>query len=71
LVELLCAAGHKVNYQSSKEKKWKKALKNPGDIVAVAGGDGTVGKVARRLIGRAPRRSQSCRWERPTTSPIR
>jgi len=27
LVELLCAAGHKVNYQSSKEKKWKKALK--------------------------------------------
>jgi diacylglycerol kinase family enzyme len=71
LVELLCAAGHKVNYQSSKEKKWKKALKNPDDIVAVAGGDGTVGKVARRLIGRAPRRSQSCRWERPTTSPIR
>ena len=51
LVELLCAAGHKVNYQSSKEKKWKKALKKPGDIVAVAGGDGTVGKVARRLIG--------------------
>jgi diacylglycerol kinase family enzyme len=38
-------------YQSSKEKKWKKALKKPGDIVAVAGGDGTVGKVARRLIG--------------------
>jgi len=34
-----------------KEKKWKKALKKPGDIVAVAGGDGTVGKVARRLIG--------------------
>jgi diacylglycerol kinase family enzyme len=51
LVELLCAAGHKVNYQSSKEKKWKKALKKPGDIVAMAGGDGTVGKVARRLIG--------------------
>lgn len=26
-------------------------LKEPADIVAVAGGDGTVGKVARRLIG--------------------
>jgi len=39
-------------YQSSKEKKWKKALKKPGDLVAVAGGDGTVGKVGRRLIGR-------------------
>ena len=43
-------AGHKVKYQSSKEKKWKKALKKPCDIVAVAGGDGTVGKVARELI---------------------
>ena len=43
-------AGHKVKYQSCKEKKWKKALKKPCDIVAVAGGDGTVGKVARELI---------------------
>jgi diacylglycerol kinase (ATP) len=45
------AAGHKVKYQSSKEKDWKKALKKSCDIVAVAGGDGTVGKVARRLVG--------------------
>ena len=36
-------AGHKVRYQSSKEKKWQKALKKKCDIVAVAGGDGTVG----------------------------
>jgi diacylglycerol kinase (ATP) len=50
-VELIRAAGHKVNYQSSKKKRWKKALKKPCDIVAVAGGDGTVGKVARHLIG--------------------
>ena len=48
---MIRAAGHKVNYQSSKDKKWKKALKKNCDIVAVAGGDGTVGKVARRLIG--------------------
>jgi diacylglycerol kinase (ATP) len=48
---LIDAAGHKVKYQSSKEKKWKKALKKSCDIVAVAGGDGTIGKVARQLIG--------------------
>ena len=45
------SAGHKVKYQSSKEKDWKKALKKRCDIIAVAGGDGTVGKVARRLVG--------------------
>jgi diacylglycerol kinase (ATP) len=51
LLKLLKKAGHKVDYQSSKDKKWHKALKDPGDVVAVAGGDGTVGKVARRMIG--------------------
>jgi diacylglycerol kinase (ATP) len=51
LLKLLRAAGHKVEYQSSKEKKWQKILKKPGDVVVVAGGDGTVSKVARRLIG--------------------
>lgn len=45
------AAGHKVRYQSSKEKNWTKALKKSCDIIAVAGGDGTVGKVARRMVG--------------------
>jgi diacylglycerol kinase family enzyme len=50
LVRLIRKAGHKVKYQSCKEKKWKKALKKPCDIIAVAGGDGTVGKVARELI---------------------
>ncbi len=45
------AAGHKVKYQSIKEKDWKKALKKSRDMVAVAGGDGTVGKVARRMVG--------------------
>jgi diacylglycerol kinase (ATP) len=55
IVKLIRAAGHKVRYQSSKEKKWKKALKKSCDIVAIAGGDGTVDKVARELIGsRAP-----------------
>jgi diacylglycerol kinase (ATP) len=50
IVRLIRKAGHKPKYFSSKDKKWKKALKKPCDIIAVAGGDGIVGKVARRLI---------------------
>ena len=52
LMALIQEAGHKVRYQSTKEKGWGKVLKKNADIVAVAGGDGTVGRVARRLIGR-------------------
>src|SRR3954469_5233989 len=52
LEALLKEAGYKVRYQSAKEPGWEKALKRPADIVAVAGGDGTVTKVARRLIGK-------------------
>jgi diacylglycerol kinase family enzyme len=51
ILRLIRAAGHKFRYQSSKEKQWKRALKKPCDLVAVAGGDGIVGRVARRLIG--------------------
>lgn len=51
IVRLIRDAGHKTRYHSAKEKTWKKALEKPGDLVAVAGGDGTVGKVARRLAG--------------------
>lgn len=50
MIRLIRKAGHKPKYFSSKDKKWKKALKKPCDIIAVAGGDGIVGKVARRLI---------------------
>jgi diacylglycerol kinase (ATP) len=50
IIRFISKAGHKPKYFSSKDKKWEKALKKPCDIVAVAGGDGTVGKVARRLI---------------------
>jgi diacylglycerol kinase (ATP) len=48
---LIEEAGHKVRYRCTDEKGWTKALKKHADVVAVAGGDGTVGKVARRLIG--------------------
>ena len=44
--------GHEVRYRSTEEDRWKRALKKPADLVVVAGGDGTVGKVARRMVGR-------------------
>jgi diacylglycerol kinase (ATP) len=49
LIKALKRAGHKAAYQSSKEKGIKKALKKKIDLVLVAGGDGTVSKVASRL----------------------
>ncbi len=52
LEKLLGRAGHKVRYRSSKERGWKRALKKPADLVVVAGGDGTVGSVIRRMVGR-------------------
>ena len=39
-------------YQSTKEKGLEHALEDPGDVVLVAGGDGTVRKAAEFLIGR-------------------
>jgi diacylglycerol kinase family enzyme len=52
LRKLLKRAGHEVRYRSAKEQGWKRALKKPADLVVVAGGDGTVGRVARRMAGR-------------------
>jgi diacylglycerol kinase family enzyme len=46
------AAGHAVTYQSSKGDQWHRALDDPGDLLAVAGGDGTIRSVAARLVGR-------------------
>jgi len=51
LKERLVQAGHKPIYRSAKKKGWKRALKKKLDLVLVAGGDGTVGKVAEKLIG--------------------
>lgn len=51
LKKLLKRAGHQVRYQSSKEAGWKKVLKKPADLIVVAGGDGTVGRVVRRMPG--------------------
>src|SRR5438067_2325185 len=52
LMGLFERSGHKTRYQSTKEQEWEKALEESADAVVVAGGDGTVGKVARLLIDR-------------------
>ncbi len=51
-LELIRAAGHVVSYRPWNSDEWHAALVDPGDLVAVAGGDGTVGAVAGRLVGR-------------------
>jgi diacylglycerol kinase (ATP) len=50
LMAALAKAGHHATYQSTKKSDYKKALKEPTDLVLAAGGDGTVVKVASRLI---------------------
>jgi diacylglycerol kinase family enzyme len=52
LKKLLAEQGHAVRYQSAREGGWKNALKREADLVVVAGGDGTVGRVTRRMAGR-------------------
>ena len=52
LAKLLSRAGHEVRYRSSKERGWKRALRKPADLIVVAAGDGTVGRVIRRMVGR-------------------
>ena len=52
LLKLLRRAGHKPRYQSSKEKGWDSVLDKRADLVVVAGGDGTVASVTRRMVGR-------------------
>jgi len=50
LMAALAKAGHHATYQSTKKSNYPKALKKATDLVLVAGGDGTVAKVASRLL---------------------
>jgi diacylglycerol kinase family enzyme len=52
LMKLLRRAGYKPRYQSSKDKGWDRVLDKRADVVVVAGGDGTVAAVARRMVRR-------------------
>src|SRR3954454_10104857 len=50
LLELMRRHGHTALYQSSKANAWQTALHEAADLVAFAGGDGIVGKVAKQMI---------------------
>lgn len=52
LSQLLRKHDHAVRYQSADEATWATVLDEPADLIVVAGGDGTVGRVAKKLIGR-------------------
>ena len=52
LVANLERAGYHINYCSKKSDQLAPALADPGDLVIVAGGDGTVADVAGALAGR-------------------
>jgi len=52
ILHLIRSAGHSATFQSSTELDWEKSLDESADIIAVSGGDGTVGKVAKLMIGR-------------------
>jgi diacylglycerol kinase family enzyme len=53
LTRLIEEAGHELHLVSAKDEGWKQALAMPADLVAVAGGDGTVARVAKAMAGRA------------------
>jgi len=52
LESVIQAAGHEVRYISGAGSDWLASLDDPADLVVVAGGDGTVGRVAKALVGR-------------------
>ena len=53
LEHLIREARHELRLQSCKDDGWARALDEDTDLVAVAGGDGTVGRVIQRMAGRA------------------
>jgi diacylglycerol kinase (ATP) len=52
IVSALEEAGHEVEWQSMKEDDWEEALGGGAELLVVAGGDGTVQKVFRRMTGK-------------------
>jgi diacylglycerol kinase (ATP) len=52
IVSALAAAGHEARWQSLREAGWEEVLAEPADLVAAAGGDGSVRKVFLALVGK-------------------
>jgi diacylglycerol kinase (ATP) len=54
LIEMLRRHGYQPSYRSTKRIGWKRALHRHSGLIVIAGGDGTVAKVLRRLPADAP-----------------
>ncbi|TXK51551.1 hypothetical protein FVR03_03205 [Pontibacter qinzhouensis] len=52
LIHELKKKGYDVHYASTKEDDYEQYLHAPGELVIVAGGDGTVQKISKYLVGR-------------------
>lgn len=52
LLEALKKAGYETTYQSTKEDDFEDALNVNTEMILVAGGDGTIGKVAKKVVGK-------------------
>src|SRR5438105_2756624 len=52
LLELIRGAGHDVTLRSSKDEHLATLLDDPPELVAIAGGDGTVAKAGQLMVGR-------------------
>lgn len=50
LLKILRAQGFDASYADSHGNALEEALENPADVVVIAGGDGTVGKIAKKLV---------------------
>ena len=52
LISLFTEKGYEVKFVESDADDISQQLEDPGELVAIAGGDGTIAKIARKLIGR-------------------
>jgi diacylglycerol kinase (ATP) len=52
LMDALAKSGYHATYRSTKKTAYKKTFEQPTDWVIAAGGDGTIEKIASRLINR-------------------
>jgi diacylglycerol kinase (ATP) len=57
LIGALVRAGHAVCYASTKEPGWQELVREKTDLYAVAGGDGTISKVAAAVAAETDRRA--------------
>ena len=51
LIDMIESAGYNCSYSSTKKEGWCDIVNLHSDFIAVAGGDGTVRKLARELLG--------------------